>query len=152
MQKVPQWFWRDDCVLGRNHSGRLTANLQGWTLSHGMFEFSDKMEMVETYKLAFYDATARVSSIGLDDEAVLYDPDAFAQPLHVTSRFARRATTDDPNQRIHLRRVARAIRETRMAGWVVTTSADPRFIDQLWQSVAQNWDKFLRSGLGQARG
>jgi hypothetical protein len=142
VQKVPQWFgetiafWDGTTLVG------WTANLQGWTLSHGMFEFSDKMETVETYKPA-YDATGKF--IGLDYEAVLYDADAFAQPLHVTSRFARRATTDDPNQRYTYVECLSNLRNTngRMGQ---TTSADPRFIDYYGRPWAQNWEKFFEVG------
>ena len=50
VQKVPQWygetvgFWDGTALV------TWTANVQGWTLSHSMFEFSDKMETVETFK------------------------------------------------------------------------------------------------------
>ena len=72
VQKVPQWygetvgFWDGTTLI------TWTANVQGWTLSHSMFEFSDKMETVETYKPAL-DANGKF--IGLDHEAVFYDPD-----------------------------------------------------------------------------
>ena len=50
VQKVPQWygetvgFWDGTTLI------TWTANVQAWTLSHSMFEFSDKMETVETFK------------------------------------------------------------------------------------------------------
>src|SRR5207253_11080702 len=80
VQKVPQWygetvgFWDGTTLI------TWTANVQGWTLSHSMFEFSDKLETIETY--------APVSNNGLlvrlDHEAVLYDPEAFVAPLHLS--------------------------------------------------------------------
>jgi hypothetical protein len=48
-----------------------TSNVQPWTLSHSMFEFSSKMESVETFKPAL-DANGQF--IGLDHETVFYDP------------------------------------------------------------------------------
>src|SRR5438128_4107107 len=89
VQKVPQWwgetvgFWDGTTLV------TWTANVQAWTLSHSMFEFSGSLETVETYKPAL-DASGKF--IGLDHEAVLYDPEAFVQPLHVTYRFVRQAT------------------------------------------------------------
>ena len=61
-----------------------------------MFEYSDKLQTVETYKPA-YDASGKF--IGLDHEAVFYDPEAFVQPLHATYRFVRQATPSDPDRR-----------------------------------------------------
>ena len=73
-----------------------TANIQGWTLTHAMFETSDKLETVETFKPA-YDAQGKF--VGLDHEAIFYDPEAFVAPVRASYRFARRATPDDPNRR-----------------------------------------------------
>ena len=50
VQKVPQWygetvgFWDGTTLI------TWTANVQAWTLSHSMFEFSDKIETVEICK------------------------------------------------------------------------------------------------------
>src|SRR6187402_348382 len=96
VQKVPQWygemigFWDGTTLVAH------TANIQGWTLTHSMFETSDKLETVETFKPA-YDATGKF--VGLDHETIFYDPDAFVQPLRASYRFARRATPDDPTRR-----------------------------------------------------
>src|SRR5579862_6784380 len=96
VQKVPQWwgetigFWDGTTLV------TWTANIQGWTLTHSMFEFSDKMETVETWKPAYDDSG---KFIGINHEAVFYDPDAFVAPVHATFRFARRATMDDQNRR-----------------------------------------------------
>src|SRR5215471_5067010 len=83
VQKVPQWwgetigFWDGTTLVF------WTAKIQGWTLTHSMFEFSDKMETVETFKPA-YDASGKF--IGLDHEAIFYDPDAFVAPVRATYR------------------------------------------------------------------
>ena len=95
VQKVPQWygetvaFWDGDTLVG------WTANVQGWT-QHTGFEFSDKLEAVETFK-PVKDANGKV--VALDNEVVFYDPNAFVQPIHIKDRFVRRATPDDPNSR-----------------------------------------------------
>jgi hypothetical protein len=74
VQQVLQWyaetigFWDGTTLV------TWTANIQGWTLTHSMFESSDKMETVETFKPA-YDASCKF--IGLDHEAIFYDPETF---------------------------------------------------------------------------
>src|SRR5215813_1882830 len=50
VQQVPQWygeavgFWNGTTLVA------WTANVQGWTLSHSMFEFSNKMETIEVFR------------------------------------------------------------------------------------------------------
>ena len=96
VQQVLQWygetigFWDGTTLITH------TANIQGWTLTHSMFETSDKLETIETWKPAL---DAGGNFIGLDHETIFYDPDAFVAPVRATYRFARRATMDDPNRR-----------------------------------------------------
>ena len=49
MQQVPQWFGETVGFWNGNTLVAYTANVQGWTLSHSMFEFSNQMETVETW-------------------------------------------------------------------------------------------------------
>ena len=58
VQKVPQWYGETIGFWDGTTLVTWTANVQGWTLSHSMFEFSDKMETVETFKPA-YDASGK---------------------------------------------------------------------------------------------
>jgi len=140
--KVPQWygetvgFWDGTTLI------TWTANVQAWTLSHSMFEFSGKMETVETYKPA-YDATGKF--VGLDHEAVFYDPEAFVQPLHATYRFVRRATTDNPTQRYTYIECLSNLRNTNGRPTQLT-KADPRYIDYYGRPWAQNWEQFFEVG------
>ena len=59
VQQVPQWFgetvgfWNGDTLV------TWTANVQGWTVSHSMFEFSSALEIIEVF---------RPSADGQDDD------------------------------------------------------------------------------------
>jgi len=75
---VPQWFgetigfWDGEALI------TWTSNIQGW-ISHGGFEFSNRMQSIEIY-------TPRVEDgelIGLRHEAVLYDDEALADPVRI---------------------------------------------------------------------
>ena len=78
MQKVPQWygetvgFWNGTTLVA------WTANVQGWTISHSMFEFSSKMQVIETF-------TPSADGKMITVDATFYDPDAFLQPLHTVT-------------------------------------------------------------------
>lgn len=91
-QDVPQWYGE---TIGFWNGGTLvawTANVQGWTITHSMFEYSNALQIVEVFRP---DPAAN----GLVVEATFYDPEAFRQPLHIVTPWTRRAGTNDPNER-----------------------------------------------------
>ena len=142
VQKVPQWygetvgFWDGTSLI------TWTANVQAWTLSHSMFEFSGKMETVEIFKPVL-DASGKF--VGLDHETVFYDPEAFVQPLRATYRYARRAGPEDPNRRYTYIECLSNLRNTNGRPTQLT-KADPRYIDYYGRPWAQNWEKFFEEG------
>jgi hypothetical protein len=107
-----------------------------------MFEFSNKMETIETFKPA-YDATGKF--VGLDHEAIFYDPDTFVQPVRASYRFARRATVDDPNRRYTYIECLSNIKNTDGRPTQLT-KADPRFVDYYGRPWAQDWEKYFEVG------
>ncbi len=143
VQKVPQWygetvgFWAGDTLV------TWTSNVQPWTLSHSMFEFSSKMETVETFKPA-YDANGQF--IGLDHETVFYDPEAFVQPLRAAYRYLRVARPHEPNppgvERFYFNECLSNIKNTN-GRMTQLTNADPRFVDYYGRPWAQNWEKWF---------
>jgi len=141
VQKVPQWYGETIGFWDGTTLVTWTANVQGWW-THTMFEYSDQIETVETFKPA-YDASGKF--IGLDHDAVFYDPVAFVQPLHATYRYARVATTDNPTQRYTYIECLSNIRNVNGRP-VQTTEADPRYIDYYGRPWAQNWEKYFEVG------
>ena len=142
VQKVPQWYGETVGFWDGTTLVTWTANVQAWTLSHSMFEYSGKIETVETYKPVF---EANGKFIGLDHEAVFYDPEAFVQPLHATYRFVRIATSDDANRRFTYIECLSNLRNTNGRPTQLT-NADPRYIDYYGRPWAQNWEKYFEAG------
>jgi hypothetical protein len=141
VQKVPQWygetvgFWDGETLVS------WTANVQGWN-QHTMFEFSNKMETVETFK-PLYDADHKL--IGIDHEAVWYDPDAYVQPLRVRDRFVRRAPAGDPRARFTFIECLSNIKNVNGHPQQIS-KGDPNFIDYYGRPWAQNWEKWFEQG------
>ncbi len=141
VQKVPQWygetvgFWDGDTLV------TWTANVQGWT-QHTMFEFSNQMQTVETYRPA-YDAQHRF--VGIDHEAVWYDPEALAQPVRLRDRFLRRALPGDPDARYTFIECLSNIKNVKGRP-VQLTKADPGFVDYYGRPWAQNWETWFEQG------
>jgi len=142
VQKVPQWYGETIGFWDGTTLVTWTANIQGWTLTHGMFESSDKMETVETFKPA-YDANGKF--IGLDHEAIFYDPDAFVAPVRASYRFARRATPEDPNRRYTYIECLSNIQNVNGRPTQLSP-ADPHFVDYYGRPWAKNWEKYFEAG------
>jgi len=74
---VPRWlgetvgFWDGEALI------TWTSNVQGW-MSHGAFEFSNKFQTIEVYS-PFSDPDGS----GLKHEIIMYDNEAFAEPLRI---------------------------------------------------------------------
>lgn len=141
IQKVPQWygetiaFWDGDTLVG------WTANVQGWT-QHTLFEFSNKMETVETFK-PMYDAQHHF--IGLDHEAVWYDPDSLVQPVRLHDRFLRWAVAGAPDARYTVIECLSNIKDVQGRP-VQLTKGDPGFIDYYGRPWAENWEEWFEQG------
>lgn len=138
VQQVPQWygetvgFWRGDVLVA------WTANVQGWTLSHSMFEFSNAIETIEVFTPR-YGAAGQLE--GLTVETTFYDPEAFVAPLHNVIRWNRQAGLDHPTQRYTFVECLSNIvnvdgRPTQL------TAGDPGYIDYYGRPWAQNWEPF----------
>jgi hypothetical protein len=76
---VPQWygetigFWDGEALI------TWTSNIQGW-ISHGIHEYSNHLQSIEVYTPRMDDDG---SLIGLKHEIVLYDDEAFVEPVRV---------------------------------------------------------------------
>jgi len=78
-QDVPRWygetigFWDGEALIS------WTSNIKGWTV-HAGFEYSDKLQTIEIYT-PNRNAEGKLTSIR--HEAILYDPEAFVQPIRM---------------------------------------------------------------------
>jgi hypothetical protein len=138
---IPQWygetvgFWDGETLVS------WTANVQGWTLSHSMMEFSNALEVIEFTRRA-------EDGQGLVVEAIFYDPEAFVRPLRIVTPWTRTGGIDDPERRY-------TFVECRVENGIVlgpdgrpsqVTPFDEGYVDYLGRPWAQNWEKFFEQG------
>jgi hypothetical protein len=64
-----------------------TSNIQGWTV-HGAFEFSSKLQAIEIYTP---NRDAKGHFVGLNHEAIFYDPEAFVQPVRIVRNLVKQS-------------------------------------------------------------
>lgn len=141
VQLVPQWygetvgFWDGETLVA------WTANVQGWTLSHSMFEYSSSLEIIEVIK-------ASESGDGLVVEATFYDPEAFIQPLRTVTPWIRKAAPRDPEQRytfIECRTMSQIVNgpDGRPTQKIFL---DEDYIDFYNRPWARNWEQHFEQG------
>ena len=88
---VPRWygetigFWDKDSLI------TWTSNIQGWMV-HGAFEYSNKMQSIEIYS-PIRDGSGKL--VGLNHEAIFYDPEALVQPVRVVRNLMKSSTVMD---------------------------------------------------------
>jgi hypothetical protein len=140
-QLIPQWygetigFWDGDTLVA------WTANVQGWTLSHSMFEFSNSLEIVEVFRPS-------ADGSGLVVEATFYDPEAFAEPLHTVTPWQPTASLDDMGQRytfIECRTMSQIVNgpDGRPTQRIFL---DDDYIDFYNRPWAKNWEQYFEQG------
>ena len=141
VQQVPQWYGETIGFWNGNTLVTWTANVQGWTLSHSMFEFSSSMEVVERFIPSADGKTITV-------EATFYDPEAFTRPLHTVTPWELALGPDDPEAR-------HTFVECRVQSTIVNgpdgrptqlTFLDAGYIDYFGRPWAQNWEKHFEQG------
>ena len=141
VQKVPQWygetvgFWNGTTLVA------WTKNVQGWTLTHSMFEFSNQMQTVEVFTPSADGKTITV-------EATFYDPEAFVRPLRAVTPWEKTQPLNHPQQRF-------TFVECRVQSTIVNgadgrptqlTFIDPGYIDYFGRPWAQNWEAYFEKG------
>jgi hypothetical protein len=142
VQQVPQWygetigFWRGDTLVS------WTANVQGWTITHAMFEYSDKFETIEIISPTRDD---KGNFVGLTVETVFYDPEAFAAPLRSTTHWTRISGLDSPQLRHTFVECLSNIVNVEGRPTQLTPSSD-RYIDYYGRPWAKNWEKYFEAG------
>ena len=141
VQLVPQWygesvgFWDGDTLVA------WTANVQGWTITHSMFEFSNSMEVIEVIRPS-------ESGDGVVVEATFYDPEAFVQPLHTVTPWTFTGGLDHPEKRYTF--VECQVQSQIFLGPdgrpTQLTFSDEGYIDFFGRPWAQNWEKYFEQG------
>ena len=142
VQQVQQWYGETVGFWDGNTLVTWTSHVQAWNLSHSMFENSDKMETVEIWK-PVNDANGKY--VGLDQETIFYDPEAFVQPLRATYRYRRVALLDSPTMRYTYIECLSNIKD-RNGRATQLTSDDPDYVDYYGRPWAEDWVKYFEKG------
>ena len=87
-EDVPRWygetigFWDGDTLI------TWTSNIQGW-MTHAAYEHSNKLQTIEIYT-PNRDADGKF--LGLNHEAIFYDPEALVEPVRIVRNFLKQSS------------------------------------------------------------
>ena len=141
VQKVPQWYGETVGFWSGNTLVAWTANVIPWTLSHSMFEYSGKLQVIEVF-------TPSPDGKGITVESTFYDPEAFVRPLHAVTPWIRQNGPGDKEARY-------TFIECRVQSTIVNgpdgrptqlIPSDEGFIDYFGRPWAENWEKHFEDG------
>ena len=141
---VPRWygetigFWDGDALI------TWTSNIQGW-MSHGMFEFSSRMQTIEIYTPR-HDAKGKF--IGLSHEAVFYDPEALVEPVRIVRDIVKKSDFDEGAPFVYTE-CLQTIYPIKGHATPVSPPAviELEVLDMFDRPWAQIWEKYFEQGM-----
>ncbi|HEY8553278.1 MAG TPA: hypothetical protein VIL43_01920 [Burkholderiales bacterium] len=141
---VPRWygetigFWDGDVLI------TWTSNIQGWT-THAAFEHSNKMQTIEIYTP---NRDENGNFVGLNHEAILYDPEALVEPVRIIRNIKKLSDFDegDPQPFIECVQTIFPIEGTAtpVSPGTVIQYEVPDMYARPW---AQIWEKYWERGM-----
>ena len=99
---VPRWygetigFWTTDGSLVT-----WTSNIQGWMV-HDMPEFSNRLQSIEIYDPIYAEGSDQQEVTGFTREAILYDPEAYVDPLRIVQQFNKEGTITESDPYVYI--------------------------------------------------
>jgi hypothetical protein len=142
---VPRWygdtigFWDKDALI------TWTSNIQGWKV-HGAIEFSSKMQSIEIYT-ANRDKDGKF--LGLNHEAVFYDPDALVQPVRIVRNYLKIAEYEGADPFVFSECIPNIFPVKGHATPVSpgSTIKDYEVLDMFNRPWDQIWEKYFEQGM-----
>jgi len=96
---VPRWFGESIAFWDGETLVSWTSNVVPW-ITHGVFEFSGSMQTIEIFSPRRSPAGELA---GIEHEVILYDPEAFVQPLRLVQVHVRTGGIGDADPYIYAR-------------------------------------------------
>jgi hypothetical protein len=142
--EVPRWFgesigfWDHDTLI------TWTSNVVPW-ITHGVFEFSGKLQTIEIFSPRHApDGTLA----GIEHEIVLYDPEAFVQPLRIIQVHIRTGNLDEVPPFIYARCMQTIFpiegRPQPVSPGTTIPYTVPDIYGRPWADI---WEKYLEQGM-----
>jgi hypothetical protein len=141
---VPRWYGETIGFWDRDTLITWTSNIQGWTV-HGAFEYSNKMQTIEIYS-PNRDASGKF--IGLNHEAIFYDPEALVQPIRIIRNYVKLSGYEEGDPYVYIECVPTIYPiKGQMTPVVPGTDITFRQPDMYGRPWAQIWEQYWEQGM-----
>ncbi len=141
---VPRWygetigFWDKDTLI------TWTSNIQGW-MAHGAFEYSNKMQTIEIYT-PNRDASGKF--LGLNHEAIFYDPEALVEPIRIVRNHVKTSGFEQGDPYVYIECIPTIFPVDGKATPVSPgTVIEYRVPDMYGRPWAQMWEQYNEQGM-----
>ena len=141
---VPRWygetigFWDGEALV------TWTSNIQGW-FAHGAFEHSSRLQTIEVYTPRSNEADGL---IGIEHEAILYDPEALMEPVRIVHRWEKVGRLNEADPYPYLECIQNHFpidgRATPVAPGTTIEYTVPDMYGRPW---AQVWERYHEAGM-----
>jgi hypothetical protein len=141
---VPQWFgetigfWDGEALI------TWTSNIQGW-ISHGAHEFSNKLQTIEVYTPR---KNERGDLVGIKHEVVLYDEEAFVEPVRIVQRWDKSGELNEDDPFLIIECIPQSFpldgQTTPMTPGATFEYTLPNMFERPW---AQIWERYHEEGM-----
>ena len=143
-EDVPRWFgesvafWDGDTLI------TWTSNVVPW-ITHGVFEHSGKMQTVEIFSPRF-DPAGKLA--GIEDEIILYDSEALAEPLRIVQVHVRTGELTEVDPFVYTRCIQTIFPiNGRPQPVSPGTTIDYTVPDMFGRPWAQIWERYFERGM-----
>ncbi len=143
-KEVPRWygetigFWDHDSLI------TWTSNIQGWKV-HAAYEFSNKLQTIEIYTP---NRDAKGKFLGLNHEAIFYDPEALVEPVRIVRSYVKLSGLNEGDPYVFIECVP-TIYPVKGKATPVTPGQTIQFEvpDMYGRPWAQMWEKYSEAGM-----
>jgi len=143
-EDVPRWygetigFWDGDALI------TWTSNVQGW-MQHTMWEHSNQIQAIDIYTPRHDESGA---FIGLQQEAILYDPEALVEPVRIIRNLDKQGELLETDPYIYIE----CLQTIYTIDGMATQTTPGQVIDYIvpeWfaRPWAQTWERHFEEGM-----
>jgi hypothetical protein len=141
---VPRWFGESVAFWDGETLVTWTSNVIPW-ITHGVFEFSNKLQTVEIFTPR---RGPKGEILGIEHEAVLYDGEAFVQPLRLIQVHIKTGKLEEVDPYVYGRCIQTIFPvDGRPKPLAPGTSIEYTVPDMYGRPWAQIWEKYFEQGM-----
>jgi hypothetical protein len=149
-EDVPRWygesvgFWDGEALIS------WTSNIQGWT-THSSVEFSNQLQMIDIFTPWRDEESGEM--LGLEQETIFYDPEAFVEPLRIVRDIRRTGALNEIEPYVFIECVATIFP---VEGYQQNVQPGDTFAyevpDIFGRPWAQIWEEYHEGGMSRPEG